>query len=241
MDTAVKRHQKNKDEKSVLSKIYSIYHSIAEAFLYTLLIMILVVFFMLALYFIDMETNIKSGKYGKPIFSAYVIISPSMYPTIKVEDAVVVKRKNAKDYKVGDIITFLSSDSRFSGLTITHRIVGIEKGKKGEIFFRTKGDNNNTPDNALVKYDNIFGKVLFKIPKVGYIKHLLSTSFGWILLIVIPCLGIVIYDIMKAVKSISKKTGLIGDKKEEDKKEKNKKEEKEEVEEDKEENDIDYL
>ena len=46
---------------------------------------------------------------------------------------------------------------------------------------------------------------------------------------------------MKAVKSISKKTGLIGDKKEKDKKEKNKKEEKEEVEEDKEENDIDYL
>ena len=125
-----------------------------------------------------------------------------MEPTIKVEDAIITLRQEAKELEVGDIITFLSSDPRYSGLTITHRIVGIEKSKNGDLFFRTKGDNNNTEDTALVSAKNVFGRVILKIPKIGYIQTLLMQSYGWIIIVVIPCLCIVGYDIIKLVKSI---------------------------------------
>lgn len=209
MDAVIKQLEKqSKDEKqkvNIFKTLYMIYHFIAEVFLYSLLIIIIVAALMFALYFLDMIKNIKSGNYKQPLFGAYVIISPSMEPTIKVEDAVVIKRKNKGDLKTGDIITFLSSDSRYAGLTVTHRIVGVEKGEDGSIYYRTKGDNNNTEDSTLVKHDNVYGKVILKIPKIGYIKYVLSTAFGWILLVVIPCLGIVIYDVIKIFKSIGNK------------------------------------
>ena len=89
--------------------------------------------------FIDLQKNIKNGENKQPLFGAYIIISPSMVPTINVEDAIIIQRKEADELKVGDIITFTSSDPRYSGLTITHRIVGIEKSKKEDIYFINSG------------------------------------------------------------------------------------------------------
>lgn len=197
---------KEKDKTNVFKLIYKVYHFIAKIFLYSILMILILVAIMFALYFIDLQNNIKKGITKQPLFGAYIIISPSMVPTINVEDAVVVQRKEKEGLKVGDIITFTSSDPRYSGLTITHRIVGIEKSKNQKVYYRTKGDNNNTEDSALVSYDNIYGKVILRIPKIGYIQYALTSSYGIVFLVVIPCLGIVIYDFIKLFKSIIKNT-----------------------------------
>lgn len=191
-----------KDKSKFFQTAYRIYHFVAKVLLYSVLIILILVAIGFAAYFVDLQRNLKNGVNKSPLLSAYIIISPSMVPTIKVEDAIIILRQEPKDLEVGDIITFLSSDPRYSGLTITHRIVGIEKAENGDIFFRTKGDNNNTEDTALVSSKNVFGRVILKIPKIGYIQALLMKSYGWIILVVIPCLGIVIYDIIKLVKSI---------------------------------------
>ena len=52
--------------------------------------------------------------------------------------------------------------------------------------------------------DQIYGKVIMVIPKIGYIQSFLATSYGWIIAVVIPCLGIIISDIIKLVKNIKK-------------------------------------
>lgn len=200
-------HQQKKDKPKLtkLQIIYKIYHFATKVFLYSILLILILVGIIFLLYFIDMQSNLKKGISKQPLFGAYVIISPSMVPTIKVYDAIIIKRAEPEELEVGDIITFLSNDARYSGLTITHRIVGIEKSKTGEVYFRTKGDNNNTEDSSLVKGEDINGKVIFKIPKIGYIQHLLTNAVGWVLLIVVPCLGVVIYDILKIFKSLKKR------------------------------------
>lgn len=190
-----------KSFKDILKLVYSVYHFVAKVFLYSILIILILVAVLFTFYFIDIIRNVKSGNPKSPLFGAYVIISPSMVPTIKVEDAIVIMRKEPDELKKGDIITFLSSDPRYSGLTITHRIVGIEKSEKG-YFYRTKGDNNNTEDSALVSSDNVYGKVILKIPKIGYIQYVLTQAYGWVLLVVVPCLGIVIFDILKLIKTV---------------------------------------
>lgn len=196
---------KENKTKKVFSIAYKIYHFVAKVFLYAILIILIMIAVLYTLYFIDMQKNIKSGENKQPLFGAYIIISPSMVPTINVEDAIIIQRKSANELNVGDIITFVSSDPRYSGLTVTHRIVGIEKTKKNEICYRTKGDNNNSEDLSLVSYKNVYGKVILRIPKIGYLQQILTTSYGWVLLVVIPCLGIVIYDILKLFKNIGKK------------------------------------
>ena len=196
------QEKKEKSNLSIFKIIYKIYHFVAKVFLYSILLILIFVALAFILYFMDMQANAKKGIYKQPLFGAYIIISPSMVPSINVYDAIVIKREEPENLKVGDVITFLSSDTRYLGLTITHRIVGIEKSTTGDIYFRTKGDNNNTEDSSLVKGDDIYGKVILKIPKIGYIQLLLTNAIGWVLIVVIPCLGVVIYDIIKIFKSI---------------------------------------
>ena len=95
-----------------------------------------------------------------------------MIPEILVNDVVVTKKTPVADLKVGDIITFISSDSRFSGLVITHRIQQIFVDPvTGEYEFETKGDANNSADFTHARGSNVLGKVVLKIPKLGYIQY----------------------------------------------------------------------
>ena len=43
------------------------------------------------------------------------------------------------------------------------------------------------------------------IPKIGYLQAFIATSIGWLVVIVIPCLGIIIYDVIKLIKNIQKR------------------------------------
>lgn len=182
--------------------IKRIFHFISTVILYSIFTILIIVVIMVGLYFFDQHQSVKSGTPRAPLFGAYVIISPSMVPNINVLDAVVTMRVDPKDLNKNDVITFVSKDPAHSGITITHRIVGVKKTASGDFAYRTKGDNNNIEDKTLVSYDNVIGKVILRIPYIGYLQQILLSRFGWILLIVLPCLLIVIGDIVKLFKVI---------------------------------------
>lgn len=180
-------------------------HFITKVLLYVIFILLIIIFSLFLFYFVDLISNIKSGDTKPPLFDAYVIVSPSMVPTINVQDGIVIQRVEVEELAKGDIISFLSTDSRYQGMVITHRIVGIEKSQSGDYLFRTKGDNNNIEDSALVKVDNIYGKVVFKIPFLGYIRQFLSNYMGWFLCIILPLLYIIGCQIVNVRKKINMK------------------------------------
>ena len=120
---------------------------------------------------------------------------------IKIKDAVVIRRAEEDDIKVGDVVTYRSMDPTYYGILITHRVVEI-RNTHGQKIFVTKGDSNITEDRSPIVYGQIYGKVVMRIPKIGYIKSFLVSSYGWIIAIVVPSLGVIIYDIMKLIKNI---------------------------------------
>ena len=66
------------------------------------------------------------------------------------------------------------------GILITHRL--MEQTDEGGI---TKGDNNNTPDEAPVRPEQIAGRVVLILPGVGNALLFLRTPMG-ILMILFP-------------------------------------------------------
>ena len=123
------------------------------------------------------------------------------------KDVVITKKRDPKDLEVGDIITFLSSDSRLSNIIVTHRIKNkYYDATTGRYSFQTQGDANNTEDFALAEDTNIIGEVIFKIPKLGYIQEILATKGGLIIIVLIPCLAILSYDIVKLGRNIKNKS-----------------------------------
>lgn len=187
-------------EMSTFGKIRYICHFIARAFLYAVFSFFIIFGLFMTVYFGDLFYNFSQGNNKLPLFNAYVIVSPSMVPTIMVNDAIVVKREEGIKLDIGDIITFSSVDPSYPGLTVTHRIVGRQLSQSGDYIFRTKGDNNNIEDPSLVNEDSIYGRVILKIPKLGYIRKFLLTSYGFLIGIVLPSVAIVIFDILKFIK-----------------------------------------
>ena len=184
-------------DMTTFGKIKYICHFIARSFLYAVFTFFIIVAIFMTAYFGDLFYNLSQGNNKFPLFNAYVIVSASMVPTIMVNDAIVIKREEGVELNIGDIITFSSEDPSYPSLTVTHRIVGKQKAQNGNYIFRTKGDNNNIADPSLVNEANIYGKVILKIPKLGYIRQFLLTSYGFMFGIVIPSAAIVIFDILK--------------------------------------------
>lgn len=177
-------------------------HFITKVFLYVIFILLIIIFLLFTFYFVDLVSNIKSGENKPPLFDAYVIVSPSMVPTIKVQDGIVIQRMEVDKLEKGDIISFLSSDPRYQGVIITHRIIGIEKSQSGDYLFRTKGDNNHIEDSSLVKEEDIYGKVVFNIPFLGYIRQFLFQYLGWFFLIVLPLLYFIMINVVNVRKRL---------------------------------------
>ncbi|MEL7656412.1 MAG: signal peptidase I [Bacillota bacterium] len=106
-----------------------------------------------------------------------VVATGSMEPMIKPGDIVLLKQIRSEDQiyhlKSGDIIQF-----KRDNILITHRIVDLEKDKKGKLLFRTKGDNNSVEDSQLVDPNDIKGIYVKAIPKLGYPTLLLKGHFS---------------------------------------------------------------
>lgn len=194
----------------VVKKKENIFRYIVSVMSYAIFIFLMLLGGTLLLYIADIKIRAMKGDYTAPVFNAYVVLSGSMLPSIQIKDIVVTKKVAEEELEIGDIITFISPDSRFGGISITHRIVDKYYDEStGSYSYRTRGDNNNVADSALVPNNNILGKVILKIPKLGYLQDILSSKGGLIIVVLIPCLVILSYDIMKLLKKAGQKTKLI--------------------------------
>lgn len=173
---------------------------------YALFIWLLLIGLTLLIYIADIKIREAKGDTSPSAYNAYVVLTGSMEPEIMTKDVVITKKRDPKELEVGDIITFLSSDTRLSNIIVTHRIVNKYYDSITDKYsFETKGDANNTKDFALAEDYNVIGEVIFKIPKLGYVQELLASRGGLIIIILIPCLAVLSYDIVKLAKDIKKK------------------------------------
>ena len=103
----------------------------------------------------------------------YVVLSPSMEPTLQTGSVVYVKDATADQIEKDDIITFtLDADN-----LATHRVIDVIE-TNGKRSFQTKGDANSIPDSKLVQEEQIRGKVLFSIPRLGKVVEYIHTPKG---------------------------------------------------------------
>lgn len=115
-----------------------------------------------------------------------VVISQSMVPTLGVGDFIFIQNiddfdnVNIGDPPVGDILVFLRPN--MNDEYIVHRAIGGTK-TDGYWIYQTKGDHNAFPDGFPVNQTLVVGKVINRIPVIGYFSLFIKTmkGFGFIL------------------------------------------------------------
>lgn len=101
-------------------------------------------------------------------YAPRVILSGSMEPDIKIGDVVIIHKISGEEAGMGDIILFPHSKD----MKVTHRIISVKTEEK-QRFFTTKGDANPEPDTDLVPEENVQGKVVAVVPKMGWLSLML--------------------------------------------------------------------
>ncbi len=113
-----------------------------------------------------------------------VVVSGSMEPVFYRGDVVVIQKANflglselnTSDLNVGDIVIY---DATWFPEPVIHRVIFKGNLPDGRLYYKTKGDNNPTPDPVVVFPEQVQAKVIsfgqnpgqtpLVIPKIGYV------------------------------------------------------------------------
>lgn len=94
----------------------------------------------------------------------------SMSPALHTGDIAIVAQVPANEIEADDIVEFARGD-----IKVIHRVVEIvEEGDS--VRFVTQGDANTNPDAVPVPASHYDGKVLFALPKLGWVRVMLATN-----------------------------------------------------------------
>lgn len=116
-----------------------------------------------------------------------------------------------KQLKVGDVLTFKYVYTKQE--TITHRIVAIQEKESGGYLITLEGDNKTsdtnllqqTIDTSLTDSPNyIIGKVTGQSYFLGLIVYAFKSPVGIICLIIIPCLIMIGFEVIRIVIVLGK-------------------------------------
>lgn len=130
-------------------------------------------------------------------FTPMTVQSDSMSPTFDQGDLIVIKTCDTSKLQVGDIVTFHTIIDNQYALN-THRIESIDE-LNGMRSFTTKGDNNDVADTHIISDGDIVGQYVFKIPGMGKVMDFLSSTWGFLIGIVLPMLLFFIYQVYHLV------------------------------------------
>jgi len=116
---------------------------------------------------------------------SFTVRSGSMTPAIETGDVLVTEPISPLAAKVGDIVTF--RDPEGSGKLFSHRVQSVRPAGD-DVHFVTRGDANTATEHWNVPAGGSVGKVVYRIPKIGYALVWTGTIPARIALIAIPAL-----------------------------------------------------
>lgn len=154
--------------------------------LFTIVTVILVILLAYNIYNFIMIKVLKHDVATVNGYAMLEVVSGSMKPTINVGDMIIINTKD-KNYKENDIITYYDNNHNL----ITHRIIKIN-----DTEIVTKGDNNNTEDEAIYSKE-IIGKYVTKLENLGIILSSLKSPFTMIMILIIGILICILTSIDK--------------------------------------------
>ena len=141
-----------------------------KIFQWLLTIIIAILFIFSLILFISKLTS----KDKLPMSFGYAFLSietGSMEPTIMIDDVVIIHKVDADDYQVGDVVAFWMSEN--DAIPTVHRIIE----RNGDII-KTKGDNPINDQDPEHNVNDIIGKEVITIPKLGKVVDFLRKPVG---------------------------------------------------------------
>ncbi len=156
-------------------------------YILNILLIIITLLILVGIYYIIQIKVLKNDFANLCGYTFFEVATGSMENTINIGDVVIVNL--TKDVNENDIIVY-KDDNNF----ITHRLI-----KKQTDKLITRGDANNSEDKP-INEDQILGKVIYIVPKMGIFRKIfISKEILGLVIAILILLGILfVYEAKKA-------------------------------------------
>lgn len=154
------------------------YINLIIGYILNVLLVIVSIIILIGMYYM-FQLKIMKNEYANIFgYTFFEVATGSMNPTMKIGDVIIVKI--TKDVQENDIIVYREENN-----FITHRLI-----EKNGDSIKAKGDANNSEDKP-VGLQEILGKVIMIIPKVGiWRKIIMSPEVIGLIIILITIFSI---------------------------------------------------
>jgi signal peptidase len=116
---------------------------------------------------------------------SFTVLTGSMRPGLQVGDVVVEELVTPEQLRLGDVVTFSSPDA--PRRLITHRVRSVAI-RDGVAAVRTRGDANTTGEAWSIGTSQRLGRVVRRVPAIGYVAVYSRRPIARVLLLVLPAL-----------------------------------------------------
>lgn len=157
--------------------------------------------FLLLIFAMVSSNNSDLSLFG---YRFYYVSTDSMEPDLKVGTFIIVNEIDPNELKVGDVISFVSSDPDIKGMVNTHAVYAKSTDDSGNLEFTTKGVNAPKPDEYKVYPKDIKGKLAFSSYTIGQILNFLSKRWVSFCITIIPLAIIVLINLVDIIVLIYK-------------------------------------
>ncbi|HYH27452.1 MAG TPA: signal peptidase I, partial [Actinomycetota bacterium] len=134
---------------------------------------------------IGLGVGVALAARGPALFGrvSLTVMSGSMEPAIGTGDLIVEERISPLQVRVGDVVTF--NDPSDPTRLVTHRVRMVDV-EGNAVNVTTRGDANTASESWSAPVDGEVGRVLYRMPALGYLVHWTATKAGRLALMVIP-------------------------------------------------------
>lgn len=133
----------------------------------------------------------------------FTVISNSMVPRYEIGDVLIVANKDINKIAVGDNLCYMGTVEDFKDKVVTHEVKKITE-ENGEKIFITEGIANVMQDPP-VKEEQVYGVVVHKTFLISLMSKLSKNPLTFLLLIFIPLIICVIFEVLNVGKEIGAK------------------------------------
>lgn len=159
---------------------------------------IMLIFIAIIAFFL-IQAQLSDDPPGIAGYKVYIYMNDSMKPELAAGSLVLVQDIAAADIRPGDVITF-PGESDPDAIKASRVVqVNAEEG----LSFVTRADASSVNDPNPVPAGRVIGKVTRTVPYLGYLLDYAQTREGVIMLVFIPGLLIIVYQLVKIFRHIS--------------------------------------
>jgi signal peptidase len=123
-----------------------------------------------------------------------IVRSSSMDPVFRAGDAIVVWPLSGLP-TLGDVVIYEAQ-----GALITHRVVEVRA--DGVI---TKGDANRERDGWVVRPEDIRGRMVARVPFLGWFLAFLQRPSGWVLFVLVPSGLVIVLEVRRTTAALRRR------------------------------------